>query len=185
MFSALKQAIKSQRSAHELQANVLAGLTVGIIALPLSMALAIATGVPPQHGLYTAILAGIVIALSGGSSVNISGPTAAFVVILLPIVHQFGLGGLLVSGMLAGFILLAMGLLRLGKFIELIPYPVTVGFTAGIGVVIGFLQIKDFLGLDITQDNGHFIQKVGSIFSALPSLRWQETLIASSTLGVL
>jgi SulP family sulfate permease len=185
MFSALKQAIKNQRSAHELQANVLAGLTVGIIALPLSMALAIATGVPPQHGLYTAILAGIVIALSGGSSVNISGPTAAFVVILLPIVHQFGLGGLLVSGMLAGFILLAMGLLRLGTFIELIPYPVTVGFTAGIGVVIGFLQIKDFLGLDITQNNGHFIQKVGSIFSALPSLRWQEALIASVTLGVL
>ena len=185
MFSALKQAIKPRRSAHELQANVLAGLTVGIIALPLSMALAIATGVPPQHGLYTAILAGIVIALSGGSSVNVSGPTAAFVVILLPIVHQFGLGGLLVSGMLAGFILLAMGLLRLGKFIELIPYPVTVGFTAGIGVVIGFLQIKDFLGLDITQNNGHFIQKVGSIFSALPSLRWQEALIASVTLGVL
>ena len=185
MFSALKQAIKPRRSAHELQANVLAGLTVGIIALPLSMALAIATGVPPQHGLYTAIIAGIVIALSGGSSVNVSGPTAAFVVILLPIVHQFGLGGLLVSGMLAGFILLAMGLLRLGKFIELVPYPVTVGFTAGIGVVIGFLQIKDFLGLDITQNNGHFIQKVGSIFSALPSLRWQEALIASITLGVL
>jgi len=185
MFSALKQAIKSQRSAPQLQADVLAGLTVGIIALPLSMALAIATGVPPQHGLYTAIIAGFVIALSGGSSVNVSGPTAAFVVILLPIVHQFGLGGLLVSGMLAGFILLAMGLLRLGKFIELIPYPVTVGFTAGIGVVIGFLQIKDFLGLDIAQDDGHFIQKAGTIFNALPGLRWQEALIASVTLGVL
>jgi MFS superfamily sulfate permease-like transporter len=101
MFSALKQAIKSQRSTPQLQANVLAGLTVGIIALPLSMALAIATGVPPQHGLYTAIIAGIVIVLSGGSSVNVSGPTAAFVVILLPIVHQYGLGGLLVSGMQA------------------------------------------------------------------------------------
>lgn len=185
MFSALKLAIKSQRSAHDLQANVLAGLTVGIIALPLSMALAIATGVPPQHGLYTAILAGTVIALSGGSSVNVSGPTAAFVVILLPIVHQFGLGGLLVSGMLAGVILVLMGLLRLGTFIELIPYPVTVGFTAGIGVVIGFLQIKDFLGLDVPQDSGHFIQKAGAMFGALPTLRWQETLIASVTLGVL
>ena len=185
MFSALKQAIKSQRSAPELQANILAGLTVGIIALPLSMALAIATGVPPQHGLYTAIIAGIVIALSGGSSVNVSGPTAAFVVILLPIVHQYGLGGLLVSGMLAGFILLAMGLLRLGKFIELIPYPVTVGFTAGIGAVIAVLQIVDFLGLHITQSSEHFIGKVGAIFGALPSLRWQETLIASSTLCVL
>jgi SulP family sulfate permease len=185
MFSALKQAIKIQRSAHDLQANVLAGLTVGIIALPLSMALAIATGVPPQHGLYTAILAGIVIALSGGSSVNVSGPTAAFVEILLPIVHQFGLGGLLVSGMLAGVILVLMGLLRLGTFIELIPYPVTVGFTAGIGVVIGFLQIKDFLGLDVPQDSGHFIQKAGAMFGALPTLRWQEALIASVTLGVL
>ena len=85
MFSALKQAIKSQRSAHELQANVLAGLTVGIIALPLSMALAIATGVPPQHGLYTAVIAGAVIALTGGSRFQVSGPTAAFVVILAPI----------------------------------------------------------------------------------------------------
>lgn len=185
MFSALKKAIKSQRSAPELQANVLAGLTVGIIALPLSMALAIATGVPPQHGLYTAIIAGIVTALSGGSSVNVSGPTAAFVVILLPIVHQFGLGGLLVSGMLAGFILLLMGLFRLGTFIELIPYPVTVGFTAGIGVVIGVLQIKDFLGLDIPKPGEHFIGNAGAILNALPGLRWQETLIASVTLGVL
>jgi SulP family sulfate permease len=185
MFSALKQAVNARPSASELQANVLAGLTVGIIALPLSMALAIATGVAPQHGLYTAILAGIVIALTGGSSVNISGPTAAFVVILLPIVQQFGLGGLLLSGMLAGVMLVAMGLLRLGKFVELIPYPVTVGFTAGIGVVIGFLQIKDFLGLDIPEDSGHFIQKTGAMISALPDLRWQDALIASVTLSVL
>jgi SulP family sulfate permease len=185
MFSAVKQAVNARPSASELQANVLAGLTVGIIALPLSMALAIATGVAPQHGLYTAILAGIVIALTGGSSVNISGPTAAFVVILLPIVHQFGLGGLLLSGMLAGFMLVTMGLLRLGKFVELIPYPVTVGFTAGIGVVIGFLQIKDFLGLDIPEDSGHFIQKTGAMICALPDLRWQDALIASVTLSVL
>lgn len=128
---------------------MLAGLTVGVIALPLSMALAIASGVPPQHGLYTAMVAGLVIALTGGSKVNISGPTAAFVVILLPIVHKFGLGGLLVSGMMAGLILILMGIGKLGRLIEIVPYPVTVGFTAGIGVVIGTFQIKDFLGLDI------------------------------------
>ena len=108
MFSALTKTLQSKPSAQQIQANVLAGLTVGVIALPLSMALAIASGVPPQHGLYTALVTGIVIALSGGSKVNISGPTAAFVVILLPIVQQYGLGGLLVSGFMAGFILIFM-----------------------------------------------------------------------------
>lgn len=184
MFSALKHALQDKR-AGSLQADILAGLTVGIIALPLSMALAIATGVPPQHGLYTAIIAGIVTALAGGSSVNISGPTAAFVVILLPIVHQFGLGGLLISGFIAGVILLLMGVFRLGQLIELIPFPVTLGFTAGIGVVIATLQIKDFLGLQYGATDGHFIDTLSAIFHALPSARWQETLIAMITLAVL
>lgn len=139
MFSAIRHSISHECSWSSVQANVLAGLTVGVIALPLSMALAIASGVPPQHGLYTAIIAGIVIALAGGSKVNISGPTAAFVVILLPIVQQFGIGGLLVSGFMAGIILVLMGLARLGRLIEVVPYPVTVGFTAGIGVVIATL----------------------------------------------
>jgi len=98
MFSALTKSIQSKPSLSDIQANVFAGLTVGVIALPLSMALAIASGVSPQHGLYTAIVAGIVIGLTGGSKVNISGPTAAFVVVLLPIVQEFGLGGLLISG---------------------------------------------------------------------------------------
>jgi len=139
MFSAIRHSIRYECSWASVQSNVLAGLTVGVIALPLSMALAIASGVPPQHGLYTAIIAGIVIALAGGSKVNISGPTAAFVVILLPIVQQFGIGGLLVSGFMAGIILVLMGLARLGRLIEVVPYPVTVGFTAGIGVVIATL----------------------------------------------
>ena len=95
MLSALRRSLQSKPSYLDIQANVLAGLTVGVIALPLSMALAIASGVPPQHGLYTAIVAGIVIALTGGSKVNISGPTAAFVVILLPIVNEFGLSRLI------------------------------------------------------------------------------------------
>lgn len=185
MLSALKRSIESKPSFPEIQANVLAGLTVGVIALPLSMALAIASGVAPQHGLYTAIIAGIVIALTGGSKVNISGPTAAFVVVLLPIVHQYGLGGLLMSGLIAGFILILMGLGRLGRLIEIVPYPVTVGFTAGIGVVIATFQVKDFLGLSTESMDGHYFDKLSAIIHALPSINWQESLIGISTLAIL
>jgi SulP family sulfate permease len=185
MFSALKRSLASKPSYADIQANVLAGLTVGVIALPLSMALAIASGVPPQHGLYTAIVAGIVIALTGGSKVNISGPTAAFVVVLLPIVQQYGLGGLLLSGFMAGIILVFMGISRLGKLIEIVPYPVTIGFTAGIGVVIGTLQIKDFFGLNIEAMEGHYLQKLSVIINGLPTLQWQEFLIGGLTLGIL
>ena len=185
MFYALSDSLKSERSRSSIQSNILAGLTVGVIALPLSMALAIASGVPPQHGLYTAIVAGIVIALSGGSHVNISGPTAAFVVVLLPIVNQYGTGGLLISGFLAGIILVLMGLARFGRFIEIVPYPVIIGFTAGIGVVIATLQIKDFLGLDIAALDGHYHNKLLLILKALPTLNWQELLIGSITLSIL
>ncbi|MBU3005908.1 C4-dicarboxylic acid transporter DauA [Paraglaciecola arctica] len=169
----------------EIQANILAGLTVGVIALPLSMALAIASGVPPQHGLYTAIIAGIVIAIGGGSKVNISGPTAAFVVVLLPIVQQFGIGGLLLSGLMAGLVLILMGLGKFGKLIEIVPYPVVIGFTAGIGVVIGTFQIKDFLGLDIEAMDGDYLDKLLLIVNSLPSIDWQELLIASLTITIL
>jgi len=185
MLSALKKSLKTKPSHHEIQANILAGLTVGVIALPLSMALAIASGVSPQHGLYTAMVAGIVIALTGGSKVNISGPTAAFVVVLLPIVQQFGLGGLLLSGFMAGIILVLMGVAKLGRLIEIVPYPVTVGFTAGIGVVIGTFQIKDFLGLEITSMDGHYLDKLSLLFQALPTISWQETLIGGLTLVTL
>ncbi len=185
MLSALKKTLQSKPSSQEIQANVLAGITVGIIALPLSMALAIASGVPPQHGLYTAVIAGIVIALTGGSKVNISGPTAAFVVILLPIVQQFGLGGLLVSGFMAGFILILMGVGKLGRLIEIVPYPVIIGFTAGIGVVIATFQIKDFFGLDIAALDGHYLEKLSLILHSLPTLDWQETLIGALTLATL
>ncbi|WP_281212745.1 C4-dicarboxylic acid transporter DauA [Shewanella insulae] len=185
MFSAVKKSISTKPSFQEIQTNILAGLTVGVIALPLSMALAIASGVPPQHGLYTAMIAGIVIALCGGSKVNISGPTAAFVVILLPIVQQFGLGGLLLSGLMAGVILLLMGLGKLGKLIEIVPYPVTVGFTAGIGVVIATFQIKDFFGLEVAAGGEHYLEKLSHIAQALTSINWQETLIGALTLAVL
>ncbi|MCP5143079.1 MAG: C4-dicarboxylic acid transporter DauA [Gammaproteobacteria bacterium] len=185
MFSALRASWQDDRTAPSLLRNTLAGLTVGVIALPLSMALAIATGVPPQHGLYTAIVAGIVIALTGGSRVNISGPTAAFVVILLPIVQKFGLGGLMTAGFMAGIILIVMGFARVGRLVTIIPYPVTIGFTAGIGTVIATLQIKDFLGLHIDALNGHFTDKVVTLAAALPSFVWNELAIGALTLAVL
>ena len=183
MFSALRKSLKAKDFL--VFQNVLAGLTVGVIALPLSMALAIASGVAPQHGLYTAIIAGIFTALSGGSKVNISGPTAAFVVVLLPIVHQYGLGGLLISGLMAGVILVFMGLIKLGRLVEIVPYPVTIGFTSGIGVVIATFQIKDFLGLNIESLEGSYIEKVSLLFHALPSVNWQEALIGLFTLSIL
>jgi SulP family sulfate permease len=185
MFNALIESIREDRSFRNIQSNVIAGITVGVIALPLSMALAIAIDVDPQYGLYTAIVAGIVIALTGGSRVNISGPTAAFVVVLLPVVHQFGVGGLLVAGMMAGVILVLMGVARLGGLIEIVPYPVVIGFTAGIGVVIATLQIKDFLGLSGISTSGSYFTKVQNIVTALPGIHWQEALIGGVTLAVL
>src|SRR5579862_4283677 len=133
--AALREALKEGYTAQRLTADILAGVVVGIVALPLSMALAIASGVPPQHGLYTAIVGGFIIAVLGGSRVQVSGPTAAFVVVLAPIAARFGIAGLLVSGAMAGFMLLAMGFSGMGRLIEFVPHPVTTGFTAGIAVV--------------------------------------------------
>ncbi|MBP0963259.1 MAG: sodium-independent anion transporter, partial [Oscillospiraceae bacterium] len=130
----------------QLANDVVAGIIVAIIALPLSIALAIASGVSPEKGLYTAIVAGFVIALLGGSKVNISGPTAAFATIVAGIVAQFGTSGLVLATIMAGIILILMGLLRFGSLIKYIPYTITTGFTSGIAVTIVIGQIKDFLG---------------------------------------
>lgn len=165
--------------------NILSGLTVGIIALPLSMALAIATGVPPELGLYTAIIAGIFAAVFGSSKVNISGPTAAFIVILIPIVQEFGITGLLLCGFLSGIILILVGFLRLGNLIELVPYPVTVGFTSGIALVIATFQIKDFFGLSIENFTGNYIDKIILLYKALDTFNLYEFLTAVSTLFIL
>lgn len=172
-------------SRQEIQSNLFAGITVGIIALPLSMALAIASGVPPQHGLYTAIIAGIVSSLAGGSKHNISGPTAAFVVILLPIVQLYGFGGLLMSGLMAGILLVLMGIGKVGRFISMVPYPVIIGFTSGIGVVIATIQVKDFFGLTVESLDGHYIDKVLTLIQSLPSFRIEELVISSLTLAIL
>jgi SulP family sulfate permease len=183
--SALREAWREGYTWRHLRADVLAGAVVGIVAIPLSMALAIASGVPPQHGLYTAIIAGFAIALLGGSRVQVSGPTAAFVVILAPISAESGLGGLLVATVMAGVLLLLMGLLRFGRLIEFIPYPVTTGFTAGIAVVIATLQLKDFLGLDIAAMPEHYIEKVSAIARAVPGLHWPDLAMGVGTLAML
>lgn len=183
--AALREAWREGSLISTLPANIVAGITVGIVALPLSMGLAIASGVAPQHGLYTAIVGGLLIALLGGSRVNISGPTAAFVVVLLPVVQHYGLAGLLLAGAMAGVIMMAFGLLRLGGLIQLIPYPVVVGFTSGIGVVIATLQLKDFLGLSPSGEALHFVDKLWQMLIALPTVRWQELLIGVLTFAVL
>jgi SulP family sulfate permease len=143
----LRKKLREGYTRQDFRADLLSSLVVGIVALPLSMALAIAVDVPPQHGLYTAIIAGVICALLGGTRFQVTGPTAAFVVILLPIVHRHGLTGLLIAGMMAGVILIAMGLARLGRLMQFVPHPVTTGFTAGIALVIAIFQLKDVLGL--------------------------------------
>ena len=183
--SALLSAWREGYSLAKLKRDVMAGLTIGVVAIPLSMALAIATGVPPQHGLYTAIVAGAVIALTGGSRFNISGPTAAFVVILFPIVANHGLGGLLIATFMAGAILVALGLSRLGSLIQYVPYPVILGFTAGIGVVIALLQLPDFLGLAGVELGDSTLQNLMLIGQALPSLSPAELSVGVITLATL
>src|SRR6266478_3275653 len=125
--AALRAVLREGYGLRDLRADVLAGVTVGIVALPLAMALAIAVGVPPQQGLYTSIVAGALVAVLGGSRTQVTGPTAAFIVVLVPIFVKFGFAGLLLSGIIGGLILIALGLARLGRFIEFIPYPVTTG----------------------------------------------------------
>lgn len=185
LFAAWRQTLRAGYSWTALRGDLGAGLTIGIIAIPLAMALAIAVGVAPQHGLYTVLIAAPLIALCGGSRFNISGPTAAFVVILLPITQQYGIGGLLLCTLLAGLILITMGLLRAGRLIEFVPYPVTLGFTAGIGIVIALLQIKDLLGLQLNGTPQHFFDKLALLAQGLPSLQAGDTLVGFCSLAVL
>ncbi|QEM81256.1 C4-dicarboxylic acid transporter DauA [Halomonas binhaiensis] len=182
--TALRTTLQDGYGAKDLRRDVMAGLTVGTVAVPLSMALAIATGVPPQHGLYTAIVAGAIIALTGGARFNVSGPTAAFVVILFPIVANHGLGGLLIASMMAGLILVALGFARMGRLIEFVPYPVILGFTSGIAVVIATMQIPDFFGIHVAQGE-NFIANLADTLHALPSLNPYESSIGILSLAAM
>ena len=139
--------------------DVMAGLIVGVVALPLAIAFAIASGVSPEKGLYTAVIAGFIISALGGSKVQIGGPTGAFIVIVYGIVQQFGINGLIIATFIAGVILIIMGIARLGAIIKFIPYPLIVGFTSGIAIIIFSSQMKDFFGLKMGEVPADFTDK--------------------------
>ncbi|GAA0681172.1 C4-dicarboxylic acid transporter DauA [Marinobacterium maritimum] len=183
--SALRETLKEGYDRRALTQDLMAGLSVGIIAIPLSMALAIASGVKPEYGLYTAIIAGFIIALTGGSRYSVSGPTAAFVVILYPVAQTYGLAGLLIATLMSALILLGLAFARMGRLIEYIPEPVTLGFTSGIAIVIATLQVKDFFGLSLDRLPEHWWQKVASLATAMPALDPAATAVALATLAVL
>lgn len=183
--TALRRSFQRGYGRTQARADIVSGLVVGIIAVPLSMALAIATGVPPEHGLYTAIIAGAVTALAGGAELQVTGPTAAFVVILVPVVNRFGLGGLCMASAMAGLMLMAMAVFRLGNLVRLVPHPVTLGFTGGIGITIAMLQLKDFFGLPIAKVPEHFFDKVAALATALPAFHAADAIVGASTLAML
>jgi len=169
----------------QLGEDIIAGIIVAIIALPLSIALAIASGVSPEKGLHTAIIAGFIISMLGGSRVQIGGPTGAFMVIVYGIVTEFGLEGLIIATFLAGIIMMIMGLLKLGSIIKFIPYPITTGFTSGIAVVIFSSQIKDFLGLNIKEVPVEFIEKWRSYFEAYKTINIETFVIGVIALAII
>lgn len=165
--------------------NFLPGVVVGVVALPLAMAFAIASGVKPEHGLYTAIVAGLCVSMFGGSRVQVAGPTGAFVVILASVTQRHGIEGLQMATLMAGIILLGMGLARLGSIIKYIPDPVIVGFTTGVAVVIWVGQWKDFFGLKVTFFDHHFHAKLFQLIKAFPSIDGWTSFLALTSLLVL
>ena len=165
--------------------DIAAGAIVGVVALPLSIAFAIATGLPPEYGLYTAIVAGFLISVLGGSRVQIGGPTGAFIVIVYGIVQQHGPGGLAVATLMAGGMLILLGLARLGTAIKFIPYPVTTGFTSGIAIVIFSSQVRDLLGLQVAEVPAEFVAKWQVYAGAFDTINPAAAAVALGTLLVL
>jgi SulP family sulfate permease len=180
--TALFETVGRGYSLETFKHDAVAALIVSLVALPLAMALSIAVGLPPQYGLYTAVVAGIVTPLLGGSIMQVSGPTAAFVVIIAPIVTQYGLRGIVIAEIMAGLMLIGLAWARLGRFINFVPYPVTTGFTAGIAVVLATLSLNDLLGLGIEKLDGTYITKVMTIIDYLPDARWPEMSIGALSL---
>jgi len=164
------------------RADLFAGITVAMVALPLSLAIAIASGANPAQGLVTAIVAGGIISLLGGSAVQIGGPTGAFIVVVAGVIHTHGYDGLVLATLMAGVILWIAGLLRAGQLIGYVPEPVVDGFTIGIGVIIGVSQIKDFLGLDISETPPEFIGKLQVLLGAMNGISLPALLIGSITM---
>ncbi len=184
LFEILKKS-PDELKGKSLLNNIIAGIIVAIVALPLSIALAISSGVSPEQGLVTAILAGFLISFLGGSRVQIGGPTAAFVVIICGIIAQHGFSGLIISTVMAGIILIIFGILKFGDVIKFIPYPITVGFTTGIAVTLFATQLKDFLELDIDSVPSEFIPKIGSYIENINSVNYTSLLIGILAIAVI
>ena len=180
LFDVMKGYTKEQ-----LTKDIISGIIVAIIALPLSIALAIASGVGPEQGLYTAIIAGFFISFFGGSRVQIGGPTAAFVVIIYGIVTEYGTDGLIVATILAGIILVIMGICRFGSLIKYIPYTITTGFTCGIAVTLFVGQLKDFFGLDIASVPSEFLDKVIAYAKNIKTINLTATLIGLAAVVIM
>src|SRR5690606_19858827 len=177
LFSVLREGITREQFFKDL----VAGLIVGVVALPLAIAFAIASGVSPDKGLITAVIAGAIISIFGGSRVQIGGPTGAFIVIVYAIVQEHGVAGLTIATFMAGFLIIAMGLARMGNLLKYIPYPLLVGFTSGIAVIIFSSQLKDFFGLPLESVPADFLAKWSTIFGALNQINWTAFIIAFST----
>ncbi len=170
----------------DLRADVLAGLTVAIVALPLSMAIAIASGVGPERGLFTAIIGGFLVSLLGGSRFQVGGPAGAFIVLISSCVAQLGLDGLILATFLSGAMLVALALLRAGSYVRFIPYPVTLGFTAGIAVIIFASQIKDLFGLDLTgAEPAAILPKLATLWAARGTVSSQAVAVAALTIALI
>ncbi len=172
-------------SRHQFISDLTSGLIVGIVAIPLAIAFAIASGVSPDKGLVTAVIAGFMISLLGGSRVQIGGPTGAFVVILYGIVQQYGIGGLATATLMAGLILVAMGITGLGAVIKFIPYPVTIGFTSGIAVIIFSSQVRDLFGFQVANVPADFFDKWLVYIKYAGSFNWQAVLVSAVSLLIL
>ena len=175
----------SHYSTDRLRADIIAGIVVGIVALPLAIAFGIASGVSPTIGLITAIIGGFMVSFFGGCSVQIGGPTGAFIIIVYNIIAQFGLQGLAVATAMAGIILIIMGFFRLGTVIKFIPYPIVVGFTAGIALTILSTQVNDFLGLGLSDIPGQFIPKWGMYFSNLHRIDLPTLITGLASLAII
>lgn len=181
----LVTSLREGYSATQFRADAIAGVTVAIVALPLAMALGIASGATPDKGLITAVIAGFLISALGGSRLQVGGPTGAFVVVIFNVIAHHGYDGLLLATFLAGLILVAAGLLKFGQMIKFIPHSVVTGFTAGIAVIIASSQVKDFLGLKVAAVPAEFIPKWQAYFSALGSTNWATLVVGVGALGAI
>ena len=174
--------VKDGSVRANLSKDILAGIVVGIVALPLAIAFAVASGVSPEKGVITSIVAGFLISFLGGSRVQIGGPTGAFIVIVFGIVQQYGLDGMMIATILAGIIMICFGLLHLGTLLKFIPHPLVVGFTSGIALVIFSTQISNALGLEVSDVPASFLGKWGCYFSNLETINWYAVGITLLTI---